>query len=390
MNITTSFYAPTRAAWRKWLEKNHAKAKEIWLVYDKKTHNRKRLAYKEALHEALCFGWIDGQGINQQQYAQRFTPRRTKSQWSIANVKHYKQLLKQDLISEHGKRAYEARHRIYDSKDSSVIYQIKSEFQKRADPKRTKLLQRFFKTGKGEYAEGDRFWGIMVPQTRTLAKQYANRVPLSRIAYFLTTGKHEERLFAIFVLVDHFRKADAETRSKIADFYLKHTKPINNWDLVDSSAPYILGQYVYENPKKREILYKLAKSKNLWERRIAIIATLYFIRESRFDETLKLARMLLQDSHDLIHKAVGWALREVGKEDERTLTIFLDKHASVMPRTMLRYAIERLSVAQRKKYLARYIGKARTLRVRAIHLRFEKERTWSGPSGDKFLPGSPE
>ncbi|MEK7582811.1 MAG: DNA alkylation repair protein [Patescibacteria group bacterium] len=349
MEITTTFYAPTRGAWRKWLEKHHAKAKEIWLVFDKKEHNEKRLTYHEALDEALCFGWIDGQakGVDHRQYAQRFTPRRSKSQWSVVNMKRYKALMRASLVSPHGEQVHAARHRVYDPRAESAIYQIRAEFEKLADPKKAAILSRFFKTGKGEYAQGDRFFGVTVPQTRVIAKKYADRVSLSRIKYILQTGKHEERLCVLFMLV-----AKSKTDSSIPDFYLANTAHINNWDLVDSSAPYILGPYFFDHPTKRTMLFKLAKSRNLWERRIAIVATQYFIRQGRFDETLKLAILLIKDPHDLIHKATGWMLREVGKKDERALTAFLDEHVSHMPRTMLRYALERLSPTQRRRYMA--------------------------------------
>lgn len=228
-----------------------------------------------------------------------------------------------------------------------MIYQIRADFKKLADPEKAKLLQRFFKTGKGEYAEGDRFYGVMVPQTRALAKKYAGHMTLADISVLLQTGFHEERLCALFILV-----VKSKQDPLVPDFYLKHMAHINNWDLVDSSAPYILGEYLYKNNAKRKIIFKLAKSKNLWERRIAIVASGYFIRYGRFDETLNLTEILMHDSHDLIHKATGWMLREVGKKNERALTAFLDRHASHMPRTMLRYSIERLSARQKKKYMA--------------------------------------
>ena len=230
----------------------------------------------------------------------------------------------------------------------NIAHHIKAEFQKLANPKKAMILSRFFKE--------KNFYGVMVPQTRALAKHFADRVMLPDIASLLATGKHEERLFALFVLVQHFQKSrlreDFGEQSKIVDFYLKHATHINNWDLVDSSAPYILGAYLFENPKKRKILFKLAKSRNFWKCRIAIVATQYFIKRGRFNETLKLATLLLKDSHDLIHKAVGWMLREVGKKDERALTMFLDKYAAAMPRTMLRYSIEQLFASQKKKYMA--------------------------------------
>lgn len=234
---------------------------------------------------------------------------------------------------------------------------IRREFERRADPAKAKVLAGFFKTGKGEYAEGDRFWGVTVPETRIIVKQYWQVMPLPQIAYGLKVGRHEERLCMVLMLVEKFQAADPTTaagrreRKKIFDFYLAHTAYVNNWDLVDSSAPYVVGAYLWGRPKK--ILEKLARSRNLWERRIAIIATFYDIYRHDCRTTFKIADLLLHDRHDLIHKAVGWMLREVGKRcGEAKLERFLRPRVTAMPRTMLRYAIERFSDTQRRRYLA--------------------------------------
>lgn len=213
---------------------------------------------------------------------------------------------------------------------------------------RADSLARFFKTGPGEYSEGDLFYGLSVPQSRALAKKYAE-LPLPEISALLKSKIHEARLIALIILNKRFSSADPRDRKRIFQFLVKHRKGINNWDLVDTVAPYTFGEYLFT--EDRAILYKYADSKNLWERRIAIMSTFYFLRQNDFADTLKVAKILLKDQHDLIHKATGWMLREIGKRDVKTLTRFLDKHATQMPRTMLRYAIEKFPEKQRKYYL---------------------------------------
>ena len=226
--------------------------------------------------------------------------------------------------------------------------ELKRELQKSRDPKRAEGSKRYFKTGPGEYGEGDIFFGQGVPEQRNLAKKYLN-LSLADLAKFLKSPIHEYRQVALFILTYQYPKASKEQRKKIFDFYLKNTKGINNWDLVDSSAPKIVGEYLQD--KNRTILYQLVKSKNLWERRISVLATFAFIKNGDFTDALKIAKILLPDAHDLIHKAVGWMLREVGKRDLAPEKKFLDAHASQMPRTMLRYAIEKFPETERKKYL---------------------------------------
>lgn len=208
--------------------------------------------------------------------------------------------------------------------------------------------QRFFKTGKGEYGEGDVFLGIRVPVLRKLVKKYRG-ISLSEVCKLLHSKFHEERLLAVLMLVQLFKTGGDEEQKQIYGLYLENTKFINNWDLVDISAGNIVGAYLYE--KDRAPLYRLVKSKNLWERRIAIIATFHFIRNDDFEDTLKIAEILLNDQEDLIHKAVGWMLREVGKRELEIEVEFLEEHYQKMPRTMLRYAIERIPERRRKMYL---------------------------------------
>lgn len=210
------------------------------------------------------------------------------------------------------------------------------------------MLASFFKTGKGEYGEGDVFLGITVPDQRRIARD-ARSLSLAGIRALLMSKVHEHRLTALLILVEQFRVAAAAGQGKIADFYLSHTDRINNWDLVDVTAPHILGVYLLD--RKRTLLYRLARSPMLWERRIAILATFAFIRENDFSDTLRIAKNLLSDNHDLIHKAVGWMLREVGKREPETAETFLEAHAARMPRTMLRYAIERFPQRRRAYYL---------------------------------------
>ena len=208
--------------------------------------------------------------------------------------------------------------------------------------------QRYFKTGKGEYGHGDKFLGIRVPVLRKAIKQF-QETPITEIRKLLKSEYHEVRLFSLLLSVHQFSKGDAVKREKIYNLYIRNTKYINNWDLVDSSAPYIVGAWLID--KDRAILYELAHSNLLWERRIAIMSTAYFIKNDQFNDTLKLSRILLNDSEDLIHKAVGWMLREVGNRDIGIEEKYLKKHYKKMPRTMLRYAIEKFSKVRRQSYL---------------------------------------
>ena len=225
---------------------------------------------------------------------------------------------------------------------------LKADLRKFANPKKKKALQRFFKTGPGQYGEGDIFLGVMVPESRSVAVAYKD-LPFSDIEKLLASPVHEERLVGLLILVHNFEKGDAKVRKTIYRYYLAHAKHVNNWDLVDLTADKIVGRYLLDNPKEIAILQKLARSKNLWERRIAIIATFQFIKHNQFKPTLQIAQLLMHDEHDLIHKAVGWMLREVGKRDKKVEMDFLKIHRHIMPRLTLRYAIERFSPAEKAK-----------------------------------------
>lgn len=228
---------------------------------------------------------------------------------------------------------------------------IKDDLKSLADPERAKNSMWFFKTGKGEYGEGDKFIGVKVPDQRKIAKKYYKEVSVEDAFDLLKSEIHEHRLTALFVLVYKFEKASEAERVKVAKLYLKNAKWVNNWDLVDSSAPYIVGQYLADHAEERKILYEFASSKNIWKRRIAVLAAFRFIANCDFEDFLKIAKILLRDSHDLIHKAVGWGLREVGKRDSKVEEDFLDNHYKDMPRTMLRYAIEKFNEEKRQSYL---------------------------------------
>ena len=227
--------------------------------------------------------------------------------------------------------------------------EISKLLQKMGNKEDAGFLQGFFKTGAGQYGERDIFLGIRVPALRNLAKEYKT-LPPEKVLPLLQSPYHEVRLFALILFVNAFAKGDETIQNKIYDLYVANTRYINNWDLVDISAPKIVGAFLMK--RSRKPLYQLAKSKSLWERRIAVLATFYFIKNKQFADSLKIARILLQDKEDLIHKAVGWMLREIGKRDMECAETFLQKHCRVMPRTMLRYAIERFTPSKRSKYMA--------------------------------------
>jgi len=230
---------------------------------------------------------------------------------------------------------------------SSSTRAVVAALRRAGDPDRARFLPTFFKTGPGQYGEGDRFLGLTMPEVRRFAAAYQDR-PLGALEELLDSPWHEVRMLALVVLVRRYRRAPGD-REAIYDLYLRRTDRVNNWDLVDISAPDIVGRHLLT--RRRGVLVRLARSSHLWERRIAMVATYGFIREGQFDDTLDIATRLLADRHDLIHKAVGWMLREVGKRDEHVLRRFLDRHAPVMPRTALRYAIERLPPRDRTAYL---------------------------------------
>jgi 3-methyladenine DNA glycosylase AlkD len=225
---------------------------------------------------------------------------------------------------------------------------LQKELDALGNPTDAEFLQRFFKTYDGGYAAGDIFIGLRVPLTRKIASTYTE-LSLTEVEKLLESPIHEHRLAALVVMVNKTKKATESQKQQLYELYLKRTDRINNWDLVDLSCRDIVGGYLNDKPK--DPLYKLAKSKDIWERRIAIVSTWQFIREKQLSETFKIAEMLLNDTHDLIHKAVGWMLREAGKRDETALLKFLDKHAASMPRTTLRYSLERLKPEDRLYYM---------------------------------------
>jgi 3-methyladenine DNA glycosylase AlkD len=228
------------------------------------------------------------------------------------------------------------------------VAKIQAELAELADPQTALVSQRFFKTGPGEYGAGDLFRGIRVPVLRSLAKKYQH-TPLPEAEQLLRSAYHEDRLLALLLLVRLYARGNETTKAKIYQMYLDNTKFINNWDLVDLSAEHIVGAFLWD--KDRTPLYHLAQSSSLWERRIAVMATFHFIKRGEFGETLKLAEVLLADREDLIHKAVGWMLREVGNRDLRVEEAFLQTHCRQMPRVMLRYALEKFPAEKRAQYL---------------------------------------
>ncbi len=225
---------------------------------------------------------------------------------------------------------------------------IQKRLKQLASSETAEILQKFFKTGPGEYGEGDIFIGVKVPDLRKLAKEFQD-ITTPEVRALLASSIHEERLLALLILVRNFASGDEITKKKIYELYLENTPFINSWDLVDGSAHHIVGAFLMG--KNKAPLFRLAKSENLWERRIAIISTFYFIKLDQYQETLGIAEILLTDPEDLIHKAVGWMLREIGKRDRVAEETFLKKHYMKMPRTMLRYAIEKFPEPKRQRYL---------------------------------------
>ena len=236
---------------------------------------------------------------------------------------------------------------------SRKIQILKKELKEKSDSRQSKILSRFFKTGVGEYGEGDKFLGIKVPVLRQLAKNFLD-LNFSEIQKILQSSYHEERFTALVILIEQYQKGDEKIKKKVFDFYLKNLKRINNWDLVDLSTPNIVGDYLLTYDRK--ILFKLARSKNLWSRRVAVLATFPLIKQKSFSEILQLTKQILfeqKEKHDLLHKALGWMWREVGKRDQKFLEQFLDQFAKQLPRTTLRYAIERMPKSKRGQYLAK-------------------------------------
>ncbi len=233
-------------------------------------------------------------------------------------------------------------------KMNTLFNDLKNEIKQKASPEKAKILSGFFKTGKGQYGEGDVFLGLTVPEQRLLAKKYQD-LSIDDIGELIQNKIHEYRLVALLILVQKFNSANQEQKKKIFEFYVEHKDQVNNWDLVDLSADKIIGAWLINKDKK--LIYNLANSENLWDKRIAMISTFYFIKKNKFEDALKIAEILIDDKHDLIQKAVGWMLREIGKRNQEIEEKFLDKHYKIMPRTMLRYSIERFDEQKRKHYM---------------------------------------
>lgn len=233
-----------------------------------------------------------------------------------------------------------------------MVLLIEKELRALANQEKAAFFPRFFKTGPGQYGEGDRFLGVTVPQVRAMVKKYAKELEFAHIEAMLENPIHEVRLAGLLTLVARTERETLEHQMEIAEFYLAHLQGVNNWDLVDASAYQILGPVLLAKKKSVAFLERMAKAGGLWEQRIAIVATFAFIRKNILEPTLKIATILLFHPHDLIQKAVGWMLREVGKRDASVLREFLDEHAAVMPRTMLRYALEKFSPAERRRYMS--------------------------------------
>jgi 3-methyladenine DNA glycosylase AlkD len=240
----------------------------------------------------------------------------------------------------------------YDLLLDMIPHQALAALDKYASHADAEFLTRFFKTGEGQYGAGDQFIGVRVPDTRQVAKQFSDISP-AEIEEVLESPVHEMRLLAVIIMAEQAKHADEAKAKALYDLYLKRTDRINNWDIVDSSCRDVVGGYLQKHPEKMGVLDKLAKSKDIWERRIAMVSTWQFIRVGQLQPTFHIAELLLKDTHDLIHKAVGWMLREAGKKDELQLRQFLARHKSHMPRTALRYAIERFSPEDRAQFLDR-------------------------------------
>jgi len=277
-------------------------------------------------------------------HARKFSVISTAGEKSLVHVTN--KLLDKGFLGSASKR----QERRFQYTNMPQLEDLRRELKSATDPDKAKLLQRFFKTGEGEYGHGDVFLGITVPRQREIARRYYE-LPVSDILELLKSKIHEERFTALVLLVHTYQKGDNKVKSKIFTQYLKHAKWINNWDLVDTSTPQIVGNWCFRR-KNPDRLLRLAKSKDLWERRIGVLGSFTFIREHDLQPALDIAEMLLNDKHDLIHKAVGWMLREAHKRQAGPVHEFLDRYAHRMPRVMLRYAIEKLPDSERKRYLA--------------------------------------
>ena len=229
-----------------------------------------------------------------------------------------------------------------------TVAKLKNSLKNLAEPKRAEVLLRFFQTQKGGYGEGDQFLGVTVPNQRKVAKKF-DTLTSPDLKKLLQSSIHEHRLTSLFIMIRQFERGNHKQKKQLIDLYKKNLRYVNNWDLVDSSAPYLLGSFL--RTRSKNILYQYARSPNLWRRRVGILSTFGFIKQGEYKDALAIANILLNDEHDLIHKAVGWMLREIGKLDKEELVAFLEKHYDTMPRTMLRYAIEKLNQKERAHYM---------------------------------------
>lgn len=234
---------------------------------------------------------------------------------------------------------------------SYIIKEIKEALNLLSIPEKAAFFPKFFKTGKGEYGEGDQFIGVIVPEQRKVAKEYFSKISLEELSELLSSEIHEYRLTALFMLILKFEKAKEQSvQDEIVEFYLNHLQHINNWDLVDTSCYKILGRYSFEN-QKENLLRKLSNSENMWHKRIGVVGTMYYVKKGSFELTKELITQNLHHPHDLLHKANGWLLREIGNKNEQELISYLNQHYKIMPRTCLRYAIEKLDESLRQDYL---------------------------------------
>ncbi|WP_292008729.1 DNA alkylation repair protein [Chryseobacterium sp.] len=234
---------------------------------------------------------------------------------------------------------------------SGIVKEIHEALAVLSIPEKAAFFPKFFKTGKGEYGEGDLFLGVTVPDQRSVAKEYHAKISLEELSELLSSGYHEHRLTALLMLISKFEKAkDTALKTELVDFYLNHLTYVNNWDLVDSSCYKILGRYAFEN-QKEDLLRKLSESDDMWHKRIAVVGTMYYVKRGSFDLTKELVTYNLRHTHDLMHKANGWLLREMGQKSEKDLIVYLNQYYKEMPRTCLRYAIEKLEEEVRQDYL---------------------------------------
>ncbi len=233
-----------------------------------------------------------------------------------------------------------------------MIAELRKEMEECSNEEKAKLYQRFFKTGPGQYGEGDVFMGLTMPETRAISSKYTE-MPIEEVQELLNSEIHEHRMSALLIVIQKYRKANKEEKRKLYEFYLKNMSRINNWDLIDVTASHVVGDFLFNNKEEKEMLYKLAKSNDLWEKRISVISTFRFIKENEFEDSINISEILLNDKHDLIHKAVGWMLREIGKKDQEIEEEFLRKYHKTMPRTMLRYSLEKFTKDKKDFYMGR-------------------------------------